>query len=178
MSLVGALQQALATEHEAVYGYGVVGAHSPVIAPLTRSATQHKQVGDRLIEHKVLRDALEELIRRLGATPVAAQVAYQLPFPVHARRAAARLARQLEEACEQAAWAVISASRAESPARRLMVRALAANWRAHSGSGTGPEPGAFEISEDDEKFTFAMNPCGSGQRAPSGTQPRLDAAGR
>ena len=51
MSLVGALQQALATEHEAVYGYGVVGAHSPVIAPLTRSATQHKQVGDRLIEH-------------------------------------------------------------------------------------------------------------------------------
>jgi hypothetical protein len=126
MSLVGALQQALATEHEAVYGYGVVGAHSPVIAPLTRSATQHKQVGDRLIEHKVLRDALEELIRRLGATPVAAQFAYQLPFRVHARRAAARLARQLEEACEQAAWAVISASRAESPARRLMVRALAA----------------------------------------------------
>jgi hypothetical protein len=48
--------------------------------------------------------------------------------------------------------------------RRQMVRALAANWRAHSGSGTGPEPGAFTVSEDDEKFTFAMNPCGSGQR--------------
>src|SRR5205085_7008626 len=31
--------------------------------------------------------------------------------------------------------------------RREMVRALAANWRAHSGSGTGPEPGAFTISE-------------------------------
>ena len=31
-------------------------------------------------------------------------------------------------------------------------------------SGTGPEPGAFTITEDDEKFTFAMNPCGSGQR--------------
>ena len=48
--------------------------------------------------------------------------------------------------------------------RRAMVKALAANWRAHSGSGTGPEPGAFTITEDDEKFTFAMNPCGSGQR--------------
>ena len=48
--------------------------------------------------------------------------------------------------------------------RRQMVRALAANWRAHSGSATGPQPGAFTIGEDDEKFTFAMNPCGSGQR--------------
>ena len=42
--------------------------------------------------------------------------------------------------------------------------ALAATWRAHSCSGTGPNPGAFEIEEDEEKFTFRMNPCGSGQR--------------
>ena len=48
--------------------------------------------------------------------------------------------------------------------RREIVHALAATWRAHSGSGTGPSPGAFTISEDDEKFTFTMNPCGSGQR--------------
>src|SRR5439155_3818951 len=48
--------------------------------------------------------------------------------------------------------------------RRELVKALAANWRAHSGSGTGPEPGAFTITEDDEKFTLAMNPCGSGRR--------------
>ena len=31
-------------------------------------------------------------------------------------------------------------------------------------SGTGPQPGAFTIEEDDEKVTFRMNPCGSGQR--------------
>src|SRR5919107_1386411 len=48
--------------------------------------------------------------------------------------------------------------------RRYVVEALAATWRAHSGSGTGPNPGAFTITEDDEKVTFAMNPCGSGQR--------------
>jgi hypothetical protein len=48
--------------------------------------------------------------------------------------------------------------------RKQMVHRLAANWRAHSCSGTGPHPGAFTITEDDEKFTFAMNPCGSGQR--------------
>ena len=28
----------------------------------------------------------------------------------------------------------------------------------------GPNPGAFSITEDDEKVTFTMNPCGSGQR--------------
>ncbi len=48
--------------------------------------------------------------------------------------------------------------------RRKIVEALAATWRAHSTSGVGPEPGRFQIEEDDEKFTFTMNPCGSGQR--------------
>lgn len=48
--------------------------------------------------------------------------------------------------------------------RRQIVEALAATWRAHSGGGTGPNPGRFSIAEDDEKFTFTMNPCGSGQR--------------
>ncbi|HVS28681.1 MAG TPA: hypothetical protein VHE14_03965 [Solirubrobacteraceae bacterium] len=48
--------------------------------------------------------------------------------------------------------------------RRQLVYLLAATWRAHSGSGVGPNPGSFEISEDDEKVTFTMNPCGSGQR--------------
>jgi hypothetical protein len=48
--------------------------------------------------------------------------------------------------------------------RRDVVGLLAATWRAHSVSGVGPEPGAFQILEDDEKITFVMNPCGSGQR--------------
>jgi NAD(P)-dependent dehydrogenase (short-subunit alcohol dehydrogenase family) len=38
--------------------------------------------------------------------------------------------------------------------RRQIVLALAATWRAHSCSGSGPHPGAFTITEDDEKFTF------------------------
>jgi hypothetical protein len=48
--------------------------------------------------------------------------------------------------------------------RRDLVYLLAATWRAHSTSGVGPNPGAFTITEDDEKVTFSMNPCGSGQR--------------
>ena len=48
--------------------------------------------------------------------------------------------------------------------RRQVVELLASTWRAHSTSGVGRNPGAFTITEDDEKVTFAMNPCGSGQR--------------
>ena len=48
--------------------------------------------------------------------------------------------------------------------RRDLVELLAATWRAHSCSGVGPNPGSFTITEDVEKVTFSMNPCGSGQR--------------
>jgi hypothetical protein len=52
----------------------------------------------------------------------------------------------------------------QSMDRRKIVYLLAATWRAHSASGVGEHPGAFSITEDDEKLTFEMNPCGSGQR--------------
>jgi hypothetical protein len=48
--------------------------------------------------------------------------------------------------------------------RRQIVEALASTWRAHSTSGKGPHAGSFTIEEDDEKFTFFLHPCGSGQR--------------
>jgi len=43
----------------------------------------------------------------------------------------------------------------------LLVRGC---WVAHSCSGAGEHPGAFRLEEDDEKFTFTMDPCGSGGR--------------
>src|SRR6185503_10525247 len=52
----------------------------------------------------------------------------------------------------------------DSRPRKEIVQLLAATWRAHSTSGVGPNPGAFDMEEDDEKVTFRMNPCGSGQR--------------
>ncbi len=52
----------------------------------------------------------------------------------------------------------------QSMDRKKIVHLLAATWRAHSASGVGEHPGAFTITEDDEKVTFEMNPCGSGQR--------------
>jgi hypothetical protein len=52
----------------------------------------------------------------------------------------------------------------ESLDRKAVVGLLAATWRAHSAGGVGEHPGRFTITEDDEKVTFTMNPCGSGQR--------------
>ncbi|MFO8048636.1 MAG: hypothetical protein R6U29_06345 [Desulfosudaceae bacterium] len=46
----------------------------------------------------------------------------------------------------------------------LSVYMLARSWRAHSCFGAGQYPGAFSITEDDEKFTFHLRPCGSGLR--------------
>jgi len=39
-----------------------------------------------------------------------------------------------------------------------------ASWVAHSCSGAGEHGGAFSLVEDDEKFTFVLDPCGSGGR--------------
>lgn len=37
-------------------------------------------------------------------------------------------------------------------------------WIAHGCSGAGEQPASFRLEEDDEKFTFIMDPCGSGGR--------------
>ncbi len=48
--------------------------------------------------------------------------------------------------------------------RGLMAELLVRGWVAHSCGGAGEHPGAFRVEEDDEKFTFIMDPCGSGGR--------------
>ena len=48
--------------------------------------------------------------------------------------------------------------------RRRVVELLAATWRAHSLSGTGEDPASFTVTEDEEKVTFHLAPCGSGAR--------------
>ncbi|GCB45627.1 ferritin-like domain-containing protein [Streptomyces sp. NL15-2K] len=84
-----ALQAALAAEHAAVYGYGVVGGR---IREGRR--TEAKAAYDA---HRARRDALAREVRDLGGTPVAAAAAYALPFPVPDSAAAVRLAAELED---------------------------------------------------------------------------------
>jgi Domain of unknown function (DUF4439) len=84
---VAALQGALAAEHAAVYGYGVVGA-------MLTGANQANARTD-WTAHQVARDALVTMLTRLGATPVAASPAYKLPFRVTSAKSAAKLAATL-----------------------------------------------------------------------------------
>jgi hypothetical protein len=84
-----ALQAALAAEHAAVYGYGVVGGRITVGRRAEAQAAYDA--------HRARRDVLEREVHDQGARPVAALAAYALPFPVPDSAAAVRLAAELEE---------------------------------------------------------------------------------
>ncbi|MEU4266036.1 ferritin-like domain-containing protein [Streptomyces sp. NPDC025273] len=87
--MLPAAQAALAAEHAAVYGYGVLGGRLEG-ARRTDARTAHDA-------HRARRDALVRTVRDLGGTPVAADAAYALPFAVPDPSAALRLAAVLED---------------------------------------------------------------------------------
>jgi hypothetical protein len=124
-----ALQVALAAEHAAIYGYGVLGAH--LTGSLERAAQQDWAV------HQVARDTLENKLTLLGAQPVPAQDAYQLPFPVGAVPAAVSLAAFLED---RVATAYLGLVALDDPGLRAwgaqQVRASAVRGTSWSGSTT------------------------------------------
>ncbi|TVL94399.1 ferritin-like domain-containing protein [Streptomyces sp. SAJ15] len=84
-----AVQAALAAEHAAVYGYGVVGGRI--------DDDRLDEAREGYAAHRARRDALERTVRKLGATPVSAAAAYALPFPVPDAAAAVRFAAELEQ---------------------------------------------------------------------------------
>jgi hypothetical protein len=139
MTLLDAVQGALAGEHAAVYGYGVVGARLTG-GPDEAAARAGYDV------HLARRDALDVLVRAAGAEPVAAAVAYELPGPADTPAQARALAADLELGTA-ATYADLVAV-AEAP-----LRATAAGWlqdaavRAAGWSGTAATfPGLTERS--------------------------------
>jgi hypothetical protein len=99
---IAALQNALAAEHAAVYGYGVAGAQ-------LRGADLANAKAD-WNAHQLARDNLEAMLTRLGATPVASSAAYDLPFAVSTQAAARRLAAELENGVTRAYLAMVAVS--------------------------------------------------------------------
>ena len=122
---VRSLQDALAAEHAAVFGYGVVGAR---LADADREAAEAAELA-----HRARRDATASLLSGRGEKPVAAEPAYQLPFPVTDRVAAMKLALRLEERVAQAWRAALPATKGD--VRRTALAALtdcalrAVRWR-------------------------------------------------
>ncbi|MER5888780.1 ferritin-like domain-containing protein [Streptomyces sp. NPDC001941] len=125
MSALEAVRAALAAEHAAVYGYGVVGAR---IGDARRAEAESAHAA-----HRARRDALERTVRDLGGAPVASAAAYALPFEVADAAAALRLAAVLEDRIADVWSDVVRAAR--GPLRRDAAGALreaavrAARWR-------------------------------------------------
>ncbi|MEU4067197.1 ferritin-like domain-containing protein [Streptomyces wedmorensis] len=125
MTALDAAQAALAAEHAAVYGYGVVGG---------RIGTERRPEARAAYEaHRARRDALRRTVRDLGGTPVAAEAAYALPFPVADPAGAVRLAAVLEDRVAGVYSDLVRA--AGGPMRREAAAALreaavrAVRWR-------------------------------------------------
>lgn len=102
---ISALQGALAAEHAAVYGYGVAGA---MLTGPVQDSTGLAQARACWTAHQVARDTLEAMLTRLGATPVAASPAYELPFAVTGPASAKELAAALEKGVTRAYLALVA----------------------------------------------------------------------
>jgi hypothetical protein len=135
-----ALRDALAAEHTAVWGYGVVG---DALGPDARAAVT---AGETV--HRDVRDRLTALLEDRKADPVPAKAAYELPFPVLSPVDAAKLAVVLEDGVA-ASWVRVLDQAAEKAARQLAVDTLGATevravaWRVQAGQTpvTSPFPG-------------------------------------
>ncbi|MFI7235125.1 ferritin-like domain-containing protein [Streptomyces cyaneofuscatus] len=138
-----ATQSALAAEHAAVYGYGVLGGR---VAGKRRTEASAAYDG-----HRARRNALIRTVRDLGGAPVAADAAYALPLAVTDTASALRLAAVLEDRVAGVYSDLVRAT--EGPARADAAGALreaavrAARWRggnvafpglAERAPGAGP----------------------------------------
>jgi Domain of unknown function (DUF4439) len=132
-----ALDAALAAEHAAVWGYGVVGPALPAERRAQASAAENA--------HRDARDRLVALLSERGAEPAGPEAAYELPFPVLSAADAATLAVTLEDGVA-AAYARVLADAAETGTRELAVGALGATevravaWRGRAGQTPVTEP--------------------------------------
>ena len=127
--IMAALQDALAAEQAASYGYGVVGAHLP-----QGSAEQGTATTD-WVAHMRARDELTAVIRGRGGQPARPPVAYQLPEPVQTATEATALAALLEDRVAQAYLGIVALP--ESGLRNFgaqQVRAAALRAAAWRGS--------------------------------------------
>ncbi|MGW0467946.1 ferritin-like domain-containing protein [Streptomyces sp. NPDC003027] len=125
MSALDAAQAALAAEHAAVYGYGVVGGRI--------GAERRAEAAAAYDGHRARRDALRRTVRDLGGEPAVAAAGYELPFAVPDTAAAVRLAALLEDRIAGVYADLVRA--APGPLRRDAAAALrdaavrAVRWR-------------------------------------------------
>ncbi|MBV8932626.1 MAG: ferritin-like domain-containing protein [Kutzneria sp.] len=127
---VDALQRALATEHAAVWVYGLVSAFLPntVSGPLE----------DGMRTHTTRRDEATRMLKDAGAEPRPAEAAYLTPQPV-TDRASALTALTVAETDAAAAWRSVLEHTIDATARRAGLDWLtdcavrSTRWRLFAG---------------------------------------------
>ncbi len=126
-----ALYDALAVEHAAIYGYGIVSAHSLPI--------RNELVSETLAQHRERREALVARMTEESVPVPLPAAGYQLPNVVATPVDAVKLAVTMENDCAVAWRAVLEQSGSEQD-RTLAVTALtqcavtAARWRRVLGA--------------------------------------------
>lgn len=140
-AVVRALQSALAAEHSACYGYGVVGAH------LATGSAAMAAAGTDWFAHQRARDQLTAMISDRGGQPTASAVAYALPFPVTSASTAAQLAATMEDLVAQAYLAVVALPEPDLRvfgAEQVREAALRAeSWRGSTQAFPGLPPASL-----------------------------------
>jgi hypothetical protein len=134
VSAVDALQTTLAAEHAAVYVLGVLGGRAAALpAPALR-----KDLATAYDAHVARRDQLRVRITGLGAIPVAAAPAYDLPRDLTTTDEVTARALGVERACVTTYAALVAAT--VGPERSWGIDALVAGAQAELGFGGAPQP--------------------------------------
>lgn len=122
----GALYDAVVTEHAAIYGYGVVSAHS--------LPTRNELISEALAAHRERREAALALLAAQDVDAPLPAAGYQLPITVDSPTEAARLAARIEDDCA-VAWRAVLEQSGSAEDRGFALSALtqcavlAARWR-------------------------------------------------
>jgi Domain of unknown function (DUF4439) len=138
VSAAAALQDALAAEDAAIFGYGVAGAY---LSGSRKSAAEQDWTG-----HNEARDTLTAMISALGVAPTAARAFYQLPFAVHDAATAMALASYLEDGVTTAYLGIVAVSEVRLRTFGALAMQAAAQRAAFWRGTTEPFPGLDQIS--------------------------------
>lgn len=126
---------AVAAEHAAIYGYGLVSSH---VMP-----DQNDLVSEAVAQHRDRREAALATLKDRSITAPLPAAGYQLPFPVTGPIGAGKLAVQMESDCAVAWRAVMEQASGDDTAEQDRAFALsaltqcalmAAKWRQVLGA--------------------------------------------
>lgn len=141
MSVLDALQAALAEEHATLWTYGVLGARTPQAA----SPVMYDAVTAAYRRHRSRRDQLRLMVRDAGGEPVAAAVAYELDGALVRPPQVQRAAVGLEAAGVETLLALVAQSSGDVRDWALTEATWSAVWQLELGGTAQTWPGAAEL---------------------------------